>query len=55
MGSRCVPKACDHLLPDSGPIDSGAPEAAAEGGTNDSSVDGPREGGSDAPSPDAHD
>jgi hypothetical protein len=56
MGSRCVPKSCDYLIPDSeAPTESGS-EAAAEGGVPDSSVDARMDSGAaDGRSRDAHD
>jgi hypothetical protein len=50
MGSRCVPKGCEDLVPDAGD-DSGDGESGAEGGTKDSGADGPK----DVESPDVHD
>jgi hypothetical protein len=46
-GSRCVPKSCDYLLPEGGPVDSGK-DAPTESGPGDGSNDALKEASHDA-------
>jgi hypothetical protein len=48
-GSRCVPKSCDYLLPEGGPVDSGV-DATKDVGVGEATTDAPGEAAHDATS-----